>query len=704
MTQVRDLFVSAIEEQKPIILILGHDAWIEPQDEDVLLAKALAKLGSKETQKGWAAILDAASSFPDFSQWLAERFERRVPPLLLEAVCELPWSAVFTTALDPALERLLSTRGRQAKIVLTADEHPEVTRSRIRPPLYYLFSRAGERDPQALPPTNRLEFTVRQAHHAAPLLKRVLDTATTLGLVVVEGFASGRDWLRIEDLLGAVGKSVPKQILWFGGQPKFKSEGDRELFNDAVKSECILVETKHLGALVAELRALDQIGDPIPLASEDAGVVSVNGKTCFTTPEERLRVEAAASIADNSWTPLLPPLGPEAEYNAFRRFHGNLEGSRFRVEGVRRGFAIEREFEKDLQQRIRSALAHPAHVNKPIIVEGQSGTGKSLALARIVAQVREEKTAAVLYATDRIPRADDLDRFCTSMEKQGSGVTLIVCDANRNIDLYDELLAGLQSRGRRIVVVGSQYRADGSEEMKGRHIIEAPNRLRPNERQSLNELLVRYSEFLSHQFEKSDPDILAEENFLAVLYRFLPSSRSHIGAGLGAEARYIERLLQERGSQQREVRPLSQLHEQLIEKGIVDKYHIIFNRKSAEEQANSEGEASRIINLVMVAGWLDCPVPVNLLIRTVSGSRQGTDDLSWIADLFRNLDLFRWESDSEGNAWLVRPRLTLEARILCQRRIGNIDGEIDCLLQLIRCVRSGIGREDEIPFLLNLLR
>ena len=63
------------------------------------------------------------------------------------------------------------------------------------------------------------------------------------------------------------------------------------------------------------------------------------------TPEERLRVEAVASVVDDAWTAFLPPLGPDAEYVAFRRFHGDLGGNRLLVEGGRRGFAIERDFE-----------------------------------------------------------------------------------------------------------------------------------------------------------------------------------------------------------------------------------------------------------------------------------------------------------------------------------------------------------------------
>ena len=217
MVTPSDLLISAIEEQRPIVLILGQDAWAESENGDTLLAKALNRLGrDSHVQHGWTALLDATPVPAEFYEWLAERFERRVHHPALEVVSELPWSAVFTSALDPTLRGLLEGQGREPGVVLTESETPPAVRSRARPPLYYLFSRAGEHDPQARPPVSRRELNSRRIRHAVPLLNRVLETATTLGLIVVDGFTSGRDWFRVEDLLGIVGNAAPKQVLWFG--------------------------------------------------------------------------------------------------------------------------------------------------------------------------------------------------------------------------------------------------------------------------------------------------------------------------------------------------------------------------------------------------------------------------------------------------------------------------------------------------------
>ena len=283
-----------------------------------------------------------------YYEWLAERFERRVYPPWLTVLSELPWSAVFTTAIDPKLKGFLQGRGREPEVVLTAHETPRAIRSTARPPIYFLFGLAGSSEPQTRPPADRSGLNVRRIDHALPILGRMLDTATTLGVLVIDGFVSGRDWLKIDDILGTLGRSTQEQVLWFGGRPRLEAE-DAADFEDAINSRRIVVENARLGTILGELLSIGRLPDFTPPESQEAGTVTFKGGyQLVTTPEERLRVEAAASIVDDSWTAFLSPLGPDAEYDTFRRFHGDLGGPRLLVEGVRRDFAIKRDFEHHL--------------------------------------------------------------------------------------------------------------------------------------------------------------------------------------------------------------------------------------------------------------------------------------------------------------------------------------------------------------------
>ncbi len=691
MHTARELLLSTVEEKRPLVLLLGQDAWYDSERGDTVLTNVSTKLGlTGDRQSSWAGMLPLTE---DLYEWLAERFEQRVHPPHVEILRELPWSAVFTSSIDPTLQKLFSEGGRQPEPILTEREYPRAARSTARTPIYYLFSRAGEQDVQAWPPANLIELRTRRTQHTVPLLNRMLDTATPLGTIVVDGFSFGEDWLRFEDLLGILVNAASNQVLWFGGRPSMDDD-DVEHFAELERKNQILVEPARLGTIIAELRATGRLADITPLESGDVGTVSLGNWRAFNvTPEERLRVEAVASIVDDSWTSFLPPLGPDSEYDSFRRFHGVLGGPRLLVEGVRRGFAIERDFEEQLFRRVSDALADHSKLDSPIVVEGQSGTGKSVTLARIVARVREQKADPVLYSVGRIPQTEEISEFCLTADRAGARATLIVCDANRGIDSYDELLSGLRSRGRKAVVLGSQYRVDDANQYPR---IKAPPVLSENEKPKLADLL--------REFGVPEQTQLEGDNFLAILYRHLPASRPRIGSGLSAEARATARQLEARGSQHRAVDPISQLHCQLIDKGYISSYMPLFSDQPGNTSTQEGGSAGKIIDMVMVSGSLNCPVPVNLLLRAVSDQHQRID-AAFVSELFRDLDLFRWKSrDSEGNDWLVLPRLTLEAQLICQRRLGGAQAEARVLVDMVGSARLGIDNIHERGFLLNLLQ
>ena len=698
MVDVREILVSTIEERRPLVLLLGEDAWAESDQGDQILALAMNRVKQEDqASPNWSKTLATEPLPEEHYSWLAERFERRVHPAHIQALADLPWSAIFTTSIDPSLVRLFSTKGRSVETVLAAAEHASAARSTRRTPLYYLLSRAGEQNPGAQPPVDRRQLLTRRSQHALPLLDRIRETATPVGTIVVDGFDSGDGWLRFEDLIGTLGTASRNQVLWFGGTPNLDDE-EEESFLALQREGRLLVEGNRLGSVIAELRAIGRLADIIPFEPEEVGTVSFGGNSKLDVPPDlSLAVEAVASIVDDSWSTFLPPLGQDALYDAFRRFHGNLGGIRQLVEGIRRGLSIEREFERDLQNTVFSAVADHSRFDSPIIVEGQSGTGKSVALARVALKVRERRSAAVLYSRGRIPQPHEVSDFCQEAERANARATLLVCDANANVDSYDELLSGLRSRGRRVVVLGSQYRSNNAETQGQISRLEAPHSLSEKEKEELVSLL--------REFGLGDQGQIDGEHFLAVLYRYLPPSRPQIATGLGREASAVVRTLEERATKPEPVKVVTELHQKLIESGIVSESEPLWLADSpALEQDEDKLAASRIINMIMAAGKLDCPVPLNLLLRAIT-ARTPRFDSSIVAGLFGDLDLIRWKSrDTEGTDWEVSPRLRLEAELICQRRLGGPLDEAAVLLEMISAIRLGLDDQQERRFLLSLLQ
>ena len=85
MMTVRELLLSTIEEKRPLVLLLGQDAWRDAKREDAILTAALEKLGrSRSAKRVWAATLSRKHVPPGYYGWLSERFERRVHPPFVE--------------------------------------------------------------------------------------------------------------------------------------------------------------------------------------------------------------------------------------------------------------------------------------------------------------------------------------------------------------------------------------------------------------------------------------------------------------------------------------------------------------------------------------------------------------------------------------------------------------------------------------------
>lgn len=693
----RELLIAALREQQPLVLVLGQDAWRENGQEDPVLAKALTHLDREDAkQRGWRALL--AEPLPSgFYQWLTERLARRVPPDSLSALGELPWSAVFSSSLDPGLKDLFSKRQRP-ELVLTSAEMPPAVRSRVRPPVYHLFGHARSLDPRAQPPADRAALNGRRVNDTMPLLNRILDTATPLGVVVVDGVAAARDWLRIDDLMGAVSNAGDHRIIWFMSRDAALPDDDD--FAAAVDAGRILVAKERLSTAIAHIRAVPQMADLLAPTPEEAGTVTFVKGALDVSPEQRLHVEAVASIVDDAWSAPLAALGPDAAYAAFRQFHGDSGNRRSLVEGVRREFAIKRDYENDLISRVVDAINNHDRVNAPIILHGQSATGKSIALARVVADVRKLGDAAVLYSNSRIPQPAEIADYCHRAEGAGAKATLIVCDANQDDRPYVDLHSGLRSRGHRVVVLGSRYRIIDGAGDSATMAIEAPVTLSSREESALSELLQRFAN------EHVTPETLRDHHMLSFLYRALPLARHRIGAGLGSEASRTERMVREQRAEYLASHPpTTTMAQRLIEAGAKDAFPCLFDARQLRAIDSDDG-SGRIIDLVMAAGSLGCAVPFNLLWRLTANRPSTSLSPGAALEVFGSLDLFRWDwADDEHNELLIGPRLRLEAELICARRLGSPQKEADCIIELIGAIRStGVDREHERRFLLNVLR
>lgn len=692
-----ELLSGALSDERPLTLFLGQ-SYANGPGGDPILNKLLTHLDLSATTEGsWLDVIKSSRLNKTTYEWLSERFERNVLPDSLGMIFQVAWSAIFTTSIDPQISRKLETKGRIPETIISKDHFARVARSRSRPPVHYLFGKTNELEGNYCVPVNPLELIQRKSVHVNSLLGRMSETVTPLGLLVVDGFTQNCDWLSIDEMLAPLSVDESTTILWLGPAPNESMIYDLLFQRGQIKSDIRRLSEILLGLLVSSDHSVDEQLGLIEQRGNDTISLS-DGKFFQVPPSLRLRVEAVATIVDDSWLENHPPLlGPAMEED-FRRFHGGFGGVRSQVDGVRKGYAITRNFEHSLEKAYRYQARQLGKLHNFIVLHGQSGTGKTIALARLAYLLRSELKVPVLYAKNRIPSARDIEEFIAEAEKAGASSVAVICDANQEPDRYRDLANSLKSRGRKCLIIGSAYKVEGVKKTN-QEFVEAESETSQSEVESLSALLKKFVPKLAN-------GISYEKNVFALLYRYLSMGRARIIDGIADEARNAEQVVRIRAkSIPYANKPEYALAKQLIALGLGKDTLSVFEDELPEQAEAGLDAAGKLIDFVMAAGRLDCPVPLNLLLRALGGSNQVLD-YTQIAYLFESLDLFRWQvADAEGNEFLVQPRLRLEAELICRRRLAERSKEIACLLQLIQSVRrTGADSRSEISFLLDLLR
>lgn len=693
--EVLEEFRKVVASDRPIVLFLGQQYASAEAKTDPFVARIEEHLGGSEADASWTNLLERQLG-DEIYPWIVERFERQVLSESLEQVFGVAWSAVFTSSVDPRIGMRLETRGRIPESILSKDHFPRAPRSRARPGVHYLFGRADETVSETRAPRSRKDLQKRRTVHANPLLNRIPETTTGLGLLVIAGFNAG-DWLSVDELLAPLSEQPGMRVLWFLAH---QEPPQSELLDDLIASGNLTIDVRSLEEVVLAFEIEFGANQHThTIFQPESGTITLSEDKFLRLPASlRLRIEAAAAIVDDSWTDLPDLLDRMQLVEAFRLFHGDLCGARGLVEGVMRGFSIERDFEHPLWLQVQQLVQRPGQEDTFVAIHGQSGMGKSLAVARIAQRLRTELHLPVLYSWARMPSAIELDDFCDVVERSGASCTVILCDCNSEVRRYRELMDGLKSRGRRVIVVGTCYRFDNNGSSLNKKYFEASSILSPIEVTKIKSLIAKFGQNEDFDYQRAGNQVLP------MLYRHLTVSRARIVGGINDEARATEELIRLRAKsvpRPQEMRTL--LAEKLIAAGQANGAIEIFE---SDETLAAEGEdaAGRFIDYVMVAGRLDCPVPVNLLLRAI---RNVNDNLDYaqILYIFDQLDLFRWKmADGEGSDLLVFPRLQLEAELICARRLAGTSREVSCIVELISAARiSSVDTTAERNFLLDLL-
>lgn len=677
----------------PAVLFLGQGYLKIETGTDPLLAEIEREFGSSAGQSGTYSVLHdigASQGSPSFLAWVAERCRRLSPPQWLRSVAEFPWNAVYTSAIDTVWLGAFRNEWRQMAPIYSDEYFPLSPRNRQTLHGTFLFGSTDQTEAKERTPSTRLEYLSRKAV-ALSLARRLNDIVTPLGTIVIEGYTPATDWFPIEDFYAVLGEFGPSQVHFFSANERLARD---EIVSELVKiGKAILHEEPLVEALQ---RGIDQ-GSVYTGSFEEpeSGVrqITLKDRTLEIPRHIWNQMASWGTVLDNNVLTPPSPVSDDARYWEFRRFLFE-SGTRPMWSGYARGFAFPRAFETVLHSLVQRSLLHDPTSNKPIIVHGPTGTGKTVALGALahgIALSGEYPTIFVERRTKR-PTFAHIDQACQWLEDHSNRACLIVWDGMLPVNDYYELQSFLASRGRRVVLVGSTYKQSDT----GINYCEVPPVLTRAETRDfetfLKNLGFEIRDELRALLERQD------DTFLVALYRLLPPARPRIRAGVVEELEKTEEEIRAAVAQLGESisRPTT-LAQAFIQAGIID-------ADRAQELVGSQvgmAHVQDLVDLVMVPGQFGISVPIELLVRA-----WGMNNYWDVSHILENFDILRSLEDDDGDV-VVSPRHRLEARFIVQARQSGIQAEVDLIARLVRAIKApGISSEtgDEIDFAMELLR
>ncbi|MDN4473465.1 hypothetical protein [Demequina zhanjiangensis] len=599
------------------------------------------------------------------------------------------WNGVYTSATDRAVEDAFRTDSRATSSLGAMGRAP--SRSKTDLEVRYLFGGHHLPESERPPQTPAEEATARLLSNQE-LARLATETVTPRGTVLVEGWKPG-GVLDPIDLVPALASLGSGQAHLFSAEPW----ADHALVRSFADSGQLVLHQESLSSAIRKIVEAGASRDAVDASTAASQhVIALDDGYADVDIHTWNQIRRSARPVDLAL--LTPPVfsSGAARYQEFRNFIGATEGVP-RWRGIAAGMNLKRDYEADLLGKVRSEL-HDRDLPSPIVLAGQTATGKTTALAALAMELSRSGEAAVLHQSRRSvrPSVDDVEMYAAWAQEHGAKATVFVWDGMLEADEYEGFSRQLHARGRRVLVVGSSYR----QKSHSSFVVGAPAALSDGETERMLALLA------SLGIEVRQPSRALDISFLAFLYRTLPDTERQLRTGLASEMRSAERgmarLARQRGEQATSDQRLTAMQAAFLEAGVSLEDLLPSTDEDetlADQSFANRAPIRRVTTLVLVAGRHGIPVPIDLALRIL-----GREGFQSVRDALSSSDIVREIEEDDGDYYLAT-RSHLEAELLAQHEIP-LDVEIDVVIEVIQNVRVSegfTGGPDEVEFLVKLL-
>lgn len=514
------------------------------------------------------------------------------------------------------------------------------------------------------------------------------QTITPTGTILLDAWSPSAP--HFANLLSACATLPPGQVHIFSSDHAEKSD-----LYCALEDEGIIVP--HQESLEVAFEALSDAGcctEGLGAASKHLIRIGNSYHDIDLPVWNQIRRSARPISVDLLRRPILS--SDASRFHIFRTLVGATDGV-IPWEAVRSGLRVIRDFEDNLARKVSEAISLQ-RPQPPILLSGQAATGKSIALASLALDIAEVGNVAVLHQSNRLvrPTVEDVDAFASWAELKGALSTLFIWDGSQPVSEYFRISQQLESRGRKVVIVGSVYPSDEVPD----NALKAPAQLSARETKAFTSLIQKFSPETYRAVEPRD------SSFLAFLHNFLPETEYELRTSLAGELKSAEQTMQRFANLQRSVgnseSALNSMQLALQNAGIFveDLFpHIEEEIGAPNTPFLDRHPLNRVTTLVMVAGQFGLAVPIDLALRIL-----GPTAFENIREALVSSDIIR-EIESGSGDFALTSRNSLEAGLITKEKI-SIDTEIQVYVAVIQSVRSSasiFGGTDEVSFLVSVL-
>lgn len=409
--------------------------------------------------------------------------------------------------------------------------------------------------------------------------------------------------------------------------------------------------------------------------------------------------------------------------------------------GYSYGFNLHRDYEDRLYRKVKKGLENIGKPNnRPILVVGQTDTGKSISLAAIAYKIFNEKNYPVVFINDPdinfyssveykqkginkkgSPAFSALDALLEKLENLGARATLLVWDTSsystgreKCFKLYQALLA----RGRKVYLVSSAYEIndnydlfDADEEYVEDSIMNrkfeecrATNEV-SSECEQLRMILLNKCRMDEQEVDRIISSYVgSNSNYLSMFYRAFEMLRGDLSQGVYKEASAnlndLDKLLAEgfattSSSNNAFSLALKKIETDLINAGLVTE----LDDANKQEKEVIEVAKDDFIKCIAVCAQFKIKMPYDFALRIL-----GTYNWKIIQTLMKST-FFVITQDYYEN-YEISLRTPLEAQMYISAKNMMPADEVDCIVKMINVMNASgwYGQQQEVRFCEKIIR